>query len=129
MQEGPDEADALKARLAKLASDLQARREDQKEVERKAESDLTDKGLGAAMSLGFRVMSEFVAATVVSALIGWQIDEWLETSPVHADPVPGIGRGGGVLERLSPRGRAAGAARPETAAELSFRAGTPPLKN
>jgi ATP synthase protein I len=81
MQDGPDEADALKARLAKLTSDLQAQRDGQKEVERRAEGDLTDKGLGPAMSLGFRVMSEFVAATVVGALIGWRLDLWLGTAP------------------------------------------------
>jgi ATP synthase protein I len=28
------------------------------------------------MSLGFRVMTEFVAAVVVGALIGWQVDTW-----------------------------------------------------
>ncbi len=91
MQDGPDEADALKARLAKLTSDLQARREDQKEVERKAESDLTDKGLGSAMSLGFRVMSEFVAATVVSALIGWRLDLWIGTTPLFLILFLGLG--------------------------------------
>jgi len=33
------------------------------------------------MSLGFRVLSEFVAAVVVGAFIGWQLDTWLRTSP------------------------------------------------
>ena len=33
------------------------------------------------MSLGFRVLAEFVAATVVGALIGWQLDAWIGTSP------------------------------------------------
>lgn len=33
------------------------------------------------MSLGFRVLAEFVAAVVVGALIGWQIDKWLGTTP------------------------------------------------
>ena len=81
MQEGPDEADELKARLAKLRGDLQSQRDGQKEVQRKADGDLTDKGLGQAMSLGFRVLSEFVAATVVGAVIGWQLDLWIGTAP------------------------------------------------
>ena len=33
------------------------------------------------MSLGFRVMSEFVAAVVVGGFIGWAIDRWLGISP------------------------------------------------
>jgi ATP synthase protein I len=81
MREGPDEADELKARLAKLRGDLQTQRDGQKEVQRKADGDLTDKGLGQAMSLGFRVLSEFVAATVVGAVIGWQLDLWIGTAP------------------------------------------------
>jgi len=81
MREGPDEADELKARLAKLRGDLQSQRDGQKEVQRKADGDLTDKGLGQAMSLGFRVLSEFVAATVVGAVIGWQLDLWIGTAP------------------------------------------------
>jgi len=81
MREGSDEADELKARLAKLRGDLQSQRDGQKEVQRKADGDLTDKGLGQAMSLGFRVLSEFVAATVVGAVIGWQLDLWIGTAP------------------------------------------------
>ena len=81
MGEGPNEADELKARLAKLRGDLQSQRDGQKEVQRKADGDLTDKGLGQAMSLGFRVLSEFVAATVVGAVIGWQLDLWIGTAP------------------------------------------------
>jgi len=82
MQDRPEDADELRARLAKLANDLEAQRESgRKEADRKAEADLTDKGLGPAMSLGFRVLSEFVAAIVVGAAIGWQLDTWLGTSP------------------------------------------------
>ena len=82
MGEGPNEADELKARLDKLRNDLQAQRDGQKEVQRQAESDLTGKGLGRAMSLGFRVLTELVAATVVGAVIGWQLDLWIGTTPI-----------------------------------------------
>ena len=33
------------------------------------------------MSLGFRVLAEFVAGVVVGGFIGWQIDTWLGTTP------------------------------------------------
>ena len=92
MRDGPDNADELKARLAKLTSDLRARREaGDKEADRKAEGDLTDKGLGQAMSLGFRVLSEFVAAIMVGALIGWRLDEWLGTGPLFLILLMGLG--------------------------------------
>ncbi len=38
-------------------------------------------GVGQAASLGFRVMSEFVAAVAVGGFIGWVIDKGLGTSP------------------------------------------------
>jgi ATP synthase protein I len=92
MQEGPENADELKARLARLTSDLRTQREaGRKEVERKAESDLTDKGMGQAMSLGFRVLSEFVAAIVVSTLIGWRLDIWFGTDPLFLILLMGLG--------------------------------------
>ncbi|WP_296706432.1 AtpZ/AtpI family protein [Rhodoblastus sp.] len=109
MQDGPDDAEELKARLAKLRGDLQAQRDTGKEADRKAEADLTDKGLGQAMSLGFRVLSEFVAAIVVGALIGWQLDEWLGTSPFLLILLLGLGVAAGfwTIYRLAvlPSGR------------------------
>ncbi len=69
----------MRARLDKLSTDLGARG-----AAKPADSGPL-KGpdnVGSAMSLGFRVMSEFVAATAVGALIGWQADKWLGTSPV-----------------------------------------------
>ncbi|WP_374544895.1 AtpZ/AtpI family protein [Rhodoblastus sp.] len=110
MQDRPDDAEELKARLAKLTTDLQAQRESGRdEAERKAEADLTDKGLGQAMSLGFRVLSEFVAAIVVGALIGWQLDTWFGTSPGLLILFMGLGVAAGFwnIYRLAvaPQGR------------------------
>jgi len=34
------------------------------------------------MSLGFRVLTEFVAGIGVGAVVGWQLDKWLKTSPI-----------------------------------------------
>ncbi len=92
MQQGPDDAKELKARLARLSSDLQARREaGQAEAERVSEADLSGKGLGQAMSLGFRVLAEFVSAAVVGGLIGWQLDAWFNTSPFLLILLMGLG--------------------------------------
>ncbi len=33
------------------------------------------------MSLGVRVLVEFVSAAIVGALVGWQLDKWIGTSP------------------------------------------------
>lgn len=112
MGDRPDESEELKARLAKLTTDLQAQRDADRKGDRNAEADLTDKSLGQAMSLGFRVLSEFVAAIVVGALIGWQFDQWLGTSPALLILFLGLGVCAGFwsIYRLAvgpqgPRGR------------------------
>lgn len=77
------EEEALRARLDRLSSALDA----QKDLNARspAQHDATApaaESLGSAMSLGFRVLSEFVAAVVVGTLIGWQIDKWTGVSPL-----------------------------------------------
>ena len=73
----PDDA-ALHARLDALSTSL-----DGENIEAKAKAPLEDdKTMAAAMSLGFRVLTEFVAGVGVGALVGWQLDKWLHTSPV-----------------------------------------------
>ena len=72
--EDQDDA-ALRARLDRLSSSL-----DTQGGEPAKASDNTS--VGGAMSLGFRVLTEFVAGIVVGALIGWQLDKWLRTSPI-----------------------------------------------
>jgi ATP synthase protein I len=39
------------------------------------------KSTGQALSLGFRVLAEFVSAILVGGLIGWQIDNWFHSTP------------------------------------------------
>ncbi|WP_036293891.1 AtpZ/AtpI family protein [Methylosinus sp. PW1] len=69
----------LRARLERLQAELGS-----KEEERRAE---TGGGLpvggsfGKALSAGFTVLSEFVAAILVATLIGWQADRWFGTGP------------------------------------------------
>jgi ATP synthase protein I len=74
-----DEA-ALQARLARLNEALRAHDERQAA---QAPSGAAAKGnsFGRAMSAGLNVFSEFVAAVIVGALIGWQADAWLGTKP------------------------------------------------
>lgn len=40
------------------------------------------KARGSALSAAFRITTELIAGVVVGGLIGWQLDKWLETSPV-----------------------------------------------
>jgi ATP synthase protein I len=68
---------ALRARLDTLSRSLDASKAPPDE-----KSPVEDTTLGGAMSLGFRVLTEFVAGVGVGALIGWQLDKWLHTSPV-----------------------------------------------
>jgi ATP synthase protein I len=84
----PDEKDedaALRARLDSLSSKLDAHQAAPSENDRPNPGDgsqPSDGSLGGAMSLGMRVMTEFIAGIVVGALIGWQLDIWCKTSPV-----------------------------------------------
>ena len=75
---GPDDDAAMRARLKELSGALDSHRE----AAAKPTAGLQPpNGMGQAMSLGFRVMSEFVAAVVVGGFIGWVIDRWLGISP------------------------------------------------
>jgi ATP synthase protein I len=75
------EAAALRARLDKLSADLDAGK-DLNAGSGDGDAGLSAASYGGAMSLGFRVLTEFVAAVGVAALVGWQIDKWLGTSPL-----------------------------------------------
>jgi ATP synthase protein I len=70
---------SLEARLKRLSASLDAQSSGSDES---ADRSAGDKSLGGAMSLGFRVMSEFVAGVAVGALIGWQLDSWFKTTPI-----------------------------------------------
>ncbi len=80
------EDQALKARLDRLSDALAA----QKANEAKASAggqgpgggSLQRGGLGNALSLAFRVLSEFVAAVLVGTGLGFGLDRLLGTSPI-----------------------------------------------
>ncbi|RYC32000.1 hypothetical protein D3273_11305 [Lichenibacterium minor] len=80
MANPPDDDAAMKARLKELSGALDSHRK-AAAAPKVAAGAPSPNGMGQAMSLGFRVMSEFVAAVVVGGFIGWAIDRWLGISP------------------------------------------------
>ncbi|WP_395664310.1 AtpZ/AtpI family protein [Methylocella sp.] len=74
------EAAALRARLDRLAVDLRA--SDEAQAPDDAAAEASARTMGSAMSLGFRVLTEFVSAVAVGAFVGWQIDSFAGTSPL-----------------------------------------------
>lgn len=91
-----DDAD-LRARLDKLAQALEAQRKAVRLQSAEKNSDLASQSTGRAMSLGLRVMTEFVVAIVVGSLIGWQIDVWLKTGPVFLIVFLALGTAAGFM--------------------------------
>lgn len=72
----------LRARLDKLSGALVEQRLEASERRTQETANVANGETGRALSLGFRVLSEFVAGVVVGFLIGWQLDIWLSTSPL-----------------------------------------------
>lgn len=68
----------LRARLERLSNALETQ---SKETRQESGSEPSKGHMASAMSLGFRVLTEFVAAVLVGAFIGWQIDTWTGTKP------------------------------------------------
>ena len=90
----PDDDAVLKKRLKDLSGALDGHR--QAAAAPKTRAGLqSPNGMGQAMSLGFRVMSEFVAAVVVGGFIGWAIDRWLGISPAALIVFLGLGTAAG----------------------------------
>ena len=77
---GDQEDRDLKARLEALSNALKDKRSDPQGAAR-GESEASVTRTGQAMSLGFRVLAEFVAGVIVGGFIGWQTDIWLGTTP------------------------------------------------
>ena len=76
----------LRARLEKLTDALAAQHRDESKasaINQGQEGAKSSPGtLGNVLNLAFRVLSEFVAAVIVSAVIGWGLDRVAGTSPV-----------------------------------------------
>jgi ATP synthase protein I len=93
----------LRARLEQLQAALRKQEEDRRE-ETSGGGLQIGGSFGRAMSVGFTVLSEFVAAILVGALIGWQADVWLGTKPWLLVLFLGLGVAAGFWNvfRLSP---------------------------
>ncbi len=88
-----DEA-ALQARLAKLNDALRAR-DERAAAQTPTGAAAKGNSFGRAMSAGLNVFSEFVAAIVVGAFVGWQADAWLGTKPWLMVAFLGLGTAAG----------------------------------
>ena len=91
MSDDPEKKDAeLQARLAKLDEALKAR-----EAERAAKVSPQGSAFAKAMSAGLAVFSEFVAAVIVGAGIGWLVDYWTGAKPWGLVVFLGLGAAAG----------------------------------
>ena len=89
-----DDDAALRARLDKLQA-LLLKREEERRAEAMQRGPSQGGPFGRAMSLGLTVFSEFVAAIIVGAFIGWQADAWLGTKPWLLVVFMGLGTAAG----------------------------------
>lgn len=95
---------ALNARLEKLDAALR-KADEARAVE--AAPPAERKGFTRAMRVGLNAFSEFVGAVLVSALIGWQADQWLGTGPWLLVVMLGLGVAAGfwnVYRVAKPKG-------------------------
>ena len=83
--EGSRERDdeGLRARLDNLSNALDAQAEADKAADaaKREQTRVSPGAIGNAMGLAVRVLSEFVAAVLVGAVIGWWIDRAAGTTP------------------------------------------------
>jgi ATP synthase protein I len=77
------ENEGLRARLDRLSNALDAQGEADKvsDAAKTRRDGGSPASMGNAMGLAFRVLSEFVAAVIVGAVIGWGIDRASGTTP------------------------------------------------
>jgi ATP synthase protein I len=75
--------EGLRARLDKLSNALDAQREaaTSSDVAKTEQDGASARATATAMALAIRILSEFVAAVIVGALIGWGIDRVAGTTP------------------------------------------------
>jgi ATP synthase protein I len=78
------ENEGLRARLDKLSNALDAQQRNVHESSGAGglgQDGISPASMGNAMGLAFRVLSEFMAAVIVGAFIGWWIDRVAGTTP------------------------------------------------
>ena len=86
---GKDDDEALKARLGQLSSQLEERaiRPDRKGND----VDVSASSTGRALSLGMRVLSEFVGGVIAGGGLGWLLDKLFSTQPLFLIVFIGLG--------------------------------------
>ena len=94
----------MQGRLARLSTSIDTHRKANPPPAEPAGAS-SPRGMGEAMNLGMRVMTEFVASVVVGGIIGWAIDHWLGTSPGGLIIFVGLGTAAGFwsVYRLATR--------------------------
>ncbi len=103
--DGDDEDAALRARLAKLSGDLKGRAAANPPPSQGGQPG--SDGMGSAMAMGLRAGSEFVAAIILGAGIGWVVDRALGTNPAFLIVFFMLGVAAGVwnvIRATSPKG-------------------------
>ena len=105
----PDDA-AMRARLDKLSSSLDARRTtEQAQMKRSEVASDGDSGFGRGMSMAARVTSELIAGVAVGGAIGWGLDRLFHTKPLFLILLGLVGTAGGfwnIIRETTPKGRA-----------------------
>jgi ATP synthase protein I len=108
--EKPEENDEdLRARLSRLNAALRAQ-EERRAAQSEPRKLPSGGAFGRAFSAGINVFSEFVAAIIVGAFIGWQADAWLGTKPWLLVLFLGLGTAAGFwnIYRFAARDAGAG---------------------
>ena len=90
---GKDDDEALKARLERLSSQLEERG---KRPDRHGnEVDVSASSTSRALSLGMRVLSEFVGGVIAGGGVGWLLDKLFSTAPLFLIVFIGLGTAAG----------------------------------
>lgn len=104
----------LRARLDRLSGALKEQNLEARERKAgAANTDFSGAETGRALSLGIRVLSEFVAGVVVGFLIGWQLDAWFSTTPLFLILFLGLGTAAGFYNVYRIAARPTGPAKPK----------------
>lgn len=90
---GKDDDEALRARLERLSSRLEERNT---RPERNGnEVDVSASSTSRALSLGMRVLSEFIGGVIAGGGVGWLLDKAFSTQPFFLIVFIGLGTGAG----------------------------------
>lgn len=111
MADPDDQNDAaMRARLDKLSTTLDARRAADETQTRKTNAAPVDSGFGRGMSMAFRVVSELIAGIAVGGAIGYGLDRLFHTKVLFTILLGLVGTAGGfwnIIRETTPKGRAA----------------------